>query len=372
MKTFKKVLSFLIVFVMISSLAACGERNESKEIINYADAESFEAALNKGENLEGKIVQFIAKELHPDSALGYNIWAGEHLNFVSSGNPDVKEGDTVVVKAATIESILGSWVINYEKVNNAVIDDFTISFSDADISDLSGETSENRETMEYVDMVDSDSPADSSGVASFAVDNSSTSAQPLELVDYGWYINSPSGDTAYVDFCGMIYNPNEKLVAEFPKVIVTVKNGDGSIVATEEQTGSIIMPNDTVTLCGMFSVPVTGLTEDAQIFFDVDWSELGSGTSFYSAAKTTDFTITNVSERNGSDENFITGEITNNFSEDIDQVNLSIVLRKDGKIVYMENTFLDSLKVGKSKAFQIQRYSAWPEHDTIDVSAMVW
>lgn len=369
MRISKKVVGFLIVVMMILSLTACGG---SKEIINYADAESFEAALNNGENLEGMIVQLIVKELKPDSALGYNIWAGEHLNFVSSRNPDVKEGDTVIVKATTIESILGSWIIDYEKVDNAVIGDSTISFSDTNTSDLNDESSENTETVESIDMEDTDSLSPSSGVASFAVDDSSSSMQPLELVDYGWYINPPSGDTAYVDFCGMIYNPNEKLIAEFPKVIVTVKNGDGSILATNEQVGSIVMPEDTITLCGMFSMPISDIESDAIIIFSVDWSDLGSSTSIYSAAKTTDFTIDNVTERNGSDENFITGEITNNYAEDVDQVNLSIVLRKDGEIVYMENTFLDSLKVGKSKAFQFQRYSNWPEHDTIDVSAMVW
>ncbi len=310
--------------------------------------------------------------MKPDSAFGYNIWAGEHLNFVSSKNPDVKEGDIVVVKTTTIESNLGSWIIKYERVDNAVIDDSTISFSDADTSVLNEESSENTETLGSVGMTDSNSSSSSRGVSSFVVDNQSSSEQPLELVDYGWYINPSSGDTAYVDFCGMIYNPNEKLVAQFPKVVVTVKNGDGSIVATDEQTGSIIMPKDTITLCGMFSMPLSDLTDDAQIMFDVEWSDLESDTLIYSAAKTTDFSITNVSERKGSNENFITGEITNNYTEDIDQVNLSIVLRKDGEIVYMENTFLDSLKVGKSKAFEFQRYNEWPEHDTIDVSAMIW
>lgn len=357
MKTIKKVIGFLIVIMMISSLAACNEAKETKEakenretketketkenaeVINYTDAESFEAALNNGENLEGTIVQFVAGELKPDSAFGYNIWAGEHLNFISSGNPGVKQGDTVVVKATAIENRLGSWIINYEKVNHAVIDGSTFS---------------------------------SNSILSFDADDPRASEQPLELVDYGWFINPPSGDTAYVEFCGIIYNPNETLAAQFPKVIVTVKNGDGSIAATEEQTGSIVMPNDTVTLCGMFSVQASDLTDDTQIIFDVDWSDFENGTSIYSAAKTTDFAITNVSERSGSDQNFITGEITNNYTQEVDQVNLSIVLRKDNKIVYMENTFLEHLEVGKAKAFEFQRYSEYPEHDTVDVSAMVW
>lgn len=211
----------------------------------------------------------------------------------------------------------------------------------------------------------------STGTSAFNVEGGSQEKKPLELVDYGWYINPTSGDTAYVEFVGMIHNPNKDLVAQFPKVEVTVKNGDGSILATTDQVGSIVMPEDTITLCGMFSMPVGDLSDDAQILFDVDWDELSSDTFIYSAARTTDFEITNVSERSG-DTNYITGEITNNYTEDVDTVNLSMILRKNGEIVYMENTFLDGLKAGKTKAFQFDRYSAWPEHDTIDVSAMVW
>jgi hypothetical protein len=119
-------------------------------------------------------------------------------------------------------------------------------------------------------------------------------------------------------------------------------------------------------------MPIADITDDAQIVFDVDWSDFTSRNTFYDAIKTTDFTFSNVSERSSSDENYITGEITNDSSTDLDTVNLSIVLRKDGKIVYMENTFVYSLKAGKTKAFEFQRYHSWPEHDTIECSAMTW
>lgn len=372
MKRFQRILCFLIMVMMLMSLAACEQGAKMKETIDYADAESFETALNNGENLEGKIVQFVVGELHPNSAFGYNIWAGKHLNFVSSRNPDVKAGDVIAAKIEAIDNVLGSWIITYKKVYGAVIGDSTISSRNRYVSDLNDESSESVESSDTVGIVGSNSASVAGSVPSLAVDNLQSLEQPLELSDCGWHISSSLGDTAYVEFCGMIYNPNENYIAQFPKVIVTVKNGDGSIVATTEQTGSIVMPKDTITLCGMFSMIVSDLTEDAQFIFDVDWGSLESDTLMYSAARTTDFAITNVTERNGSRQSSITGEITNNYSEDIDLVNLSIVLRKDGEIVYMENTFLDSLRVGKTKAFEFQQYGEWPEHDTIDVSAMVW
>ena len=98
-------------------------------MIDYGDAESFEAALNEGKNLEGKVVRFVAGEFHLDSKLGYNVWVGEHLNFVSSRNPDIQDGDTVTVRTTTVENMMGSWVINYEKVDNAVVGEDTITYS---------------------------------------------------------------------------------------------------------------------------------------------------------------------------------------------------------------------------------------------------
>ena len=139
---------FALVMCLSLTLCGCGSKEQTEDagtssaetqqsedvsaeevMIDYGDAESFEAALNDGKNLEGKVVRFIAGEFHPQSKLGYNVWAGEHLNFVSSRNPDIQEGDTVTVKTTTIENMAGSWVINYEKVENAVITDDTVTYS---------------------------------------------------------------------------------------------------------------------------------------------------------------------------------------------------------------------------------------------------
>lgn len=100
-----KTVSFALIICLLLSLCGCGNSDQAKVIIDYGDAESFEAALNEGKNLEGKVVRFVAGEFHPDSELGYNIWAGEHLNFVSSRNPDIQENDTITVRVTTIENL---------------------------------------------------------------------------------------------------------------------------------------------------------------------------------------------------------------------------------------------------------------------------
>ena len=116
----------LLACVMLSLLlCSCGGGSGGTEV-DYGDAQAFEEALNRGENLENKTLMFTVTELHPDSALGFNVCGGEHLNFISGRNPDLKVGDTAGVKATEITSMLGSWIIKYEKIDNPVIGENTI------------------------------------------------------------------------------------------------------------------------------------------------------------------------------------------------------------------------------------------------------
>lgn len=87
---------------------------EEEYDLNYENAKDFESALNDGEDTVGKTVQFEVKEVHPDSALGYNLWAGEHLNFVGDDAKEAKEGDSLTVLVRSAKKRLGSWVIKYE------------------------------------------------------------------------------------------------------------------------------------------------------------------------------------------------------------------------------------------------------------------
>ena len=335
---------FLFLTALVFCILTACRGGETRPIIDYGDAESFEAALNAGENLEGKIVSFEAKELKPQSAMGYNIWAGEHLNFISSRNPDIKIGDYVTVKVTSIESMLGSWFIKYEKID-AVKGDSTI---------YSGSSSSGK-------------ASDASSVSSA---QASEDIRPLELKEYGLYID-PSyygRETAFVEFCGIIHNPNENHVAEYPHFTITVKNPDGSILATETQTGSTVQPGDTVTLCGMFQLSLADTSDDAEIYYNLDCSGFSKSSG---GIRTTDLPVTNVSERSGSDRSYITGEVSN-YSSTETMVNLSLILRKDGEIVYIENTFTDHLQPGTTAAFQFDRHSPYPDHDTIEVTGQEW
>lgn len=109
----KKIISIALVVFMIACLfTGCGTVKA-----DYETAAAFETALNNGEDLTGKTVTFTVNEVKPNSAFGYNLQAGEHLNFCSTENPGVKAGDTVTVKVTDIQSMLGSYIIYYKLLN---------------------------------------------------------------------------------------------------------------------------------------------------------------------------------------------------------------------------------------------------------------
>lgn len=85
--------------------------------VDFKDAAEFEAALNNGEKVEGKTVQFSVIEYKPNSAMGINCWAGEHLNFISENEVSVENGDIVVGRVTKEASnVFGSWKIPYELI----------------------------------------------------------------------------------------------------------------------------------------------------------------------------------------------------------------------------------------------------------------
>lgn len=89
--------------------------SETDNKLDYADAASFEKALNDGVKVNGKIIQFDVAEYKPDSALGINCWSGEHLNFISEEELDVGKGNIIVGRIIEEPTkTLGSWVIHYE------------------------------------------------------------------------------------------------------------------------------------------------------------------------------------------------------------------------------------------------------------------
>lgn len=87
------------------------------ERIDYSNAEQFEEALNHGENTESQIVRFKVLKVVSDYMGGFNLWAGEHLNFLSRDSFNVEIGDTVLAKVHRAhKGSKVSWLIIYDRV----------------------------------------------------------------------------------------------------------------------------------------------------------------------------------------------------------------------------------------------------------------
>lgn len=114
----KKIISLLILFAIVFLFAGCEEgATPDNYTINYYDAETFEKALNEGKNVKGKVVQFLVLEYAPDSILGINCHAGEHLNFIFEEELAVESGDTIIAHVTDEASkviLVGSWKIRCE------------------------------------------------------------------------------------------------------------------------------------------------------------------------------------------------------------------------------------------------------------------
>ena len=112
----------ILCIILAAMLMLCG--CSSSESLNagdadFTDAASFESALNNGENTVGKTVSFTVNKVNDWSTDRYNLWAGEHLNFVFPKDRTYEVGDSVTVEIKYVEKLPSkeytSWIINDEK-----------------------------------------------------------------------------------------------------------------------------------------------------------------------------------------------------------------------------------------------------------------
>lgn len=202
-----------------------------------------------------------------------------------------------------------------------------------------------------------DSDAGESGSADKA------KAVDVEIVESGYSM----ADDSYMVYGFVIENPSEDTAYEFPKVIITAYDENGDVLATEEQTMNKIQPGEKQAFGSV--VDCNGQDPDKVEFV----AESGDAISpSDDAIKSSDLEISGTNERTDDiGETSITGKVKNNTQSDTDSVGVTVLFKKDGKIVYGTTTYVDNLGAGKEKAFEVSEYEV-PEHDTYEVSAHDW
>lgn len=239
--------------------------------------------------------------------------------------------------------------------------------------DVSSSDSGASVSWEKTTTEDASVAASTGGSVSVDVRKNDDELQPLHIEDVGIYVHSPStgADSVYVDYCGVITNPNLNVAVTFPTFQITLENTDGTILATDTQTGMYIMPGDTVVLSSLFSVPIAGLSSDTKVEYMVNASDAVSPESL-NIPSSSDLEITNVSEQHTDWDTVVTGKITNNYTSGCDMVALTALFKSEGEIIGMETTYLDNLPAGGTMAFEIDGRGDLPEHDTVEVYAQYW
>ena len=218
------------------------------------------------------------------------------------------------------------------------------------------------------------STSDTSHVSSSKT-TASTTLKDVELVDTGFcqrlnYIETfslTSEDTMYVRYVGIVHNPNENQCADFPKVIATIKNKDGVVIATGEVTIAEILPGESVPVVGEISLDRSNIDDGTTIQYQVSCSRYSKYTPTTSDVHTADFKTSNIAQITSNGLNVLTGEVTNNSGQDYGFLQLVLIMRNQGEIVYVATDTLNNLESNQTRAFAFKRYQDWPEHDSVEV-----
>lgn len=186
---------------------------------------------------------------------------------------------------------------------------------------------------------------------------------PLEVKESGYYMVDE-----YL-FCAVILNnPNDNYAIEFPTFRVTAYDADDKILGTDDQTLSIIYPNQDFAYAGQFfdvseqpaRVEVTALKPEDYNIISTDFLDhptyeqmIGSNISF--------------------NDNDVLGEISNTNDYDFDMAIVTVIFRDEsGNIVSGNSSFVDQVAADSKTPFEISIYSDVEITENYDITANPW
>ena len=200
--------------------------------------------------------------------------------------------------------------------------------------------------------------------------------EPLlpELVETGYYVSEDDYGDTYI-YVGVGWtNPNEGYEIQYPEVMVTGYDADGTVTFTETQTMNSLMPGETQYFGFMAGEGADTETVEFSIPALEDYCYVETDEQAQEH-----YTISNTSE--STDEygaTCFTGEIIydteaiDEFGDEYTQAWVSVILRDaEGNIVYGDNGFADLGAVGETSAFELDEYGL-PEYDSYEIYAIPW
>lgn len=349
------IIAVLACVILCSLFCSCSS-SQTGTIVDYGDATAFETALNQGENLENKTLIFTVTELRPNSKLGFNVCGGEHLNFISAKNPNLKVGDTVGVKATEISNLLGSWVIKYEIIDNPVIGETTIVSNETDNTQPTNQDSvamdrttedpvvSEQEESSVVKDTDTNSDVETNAEAD-SEDNNNQS--PVEIIDSNLVAFRDSLGNPKISAYVAFKNISDKNIA-INRPVMDYKDDDGKLLTTDQ-----------------FAVCIPEVAKPGQVFylysyhFNIKGIDYSNGFNFrpdgkmYAANNFFEVDISDVSFNGDSPLGIVvTAQGTNNTDKKLSGKPGAVFYDKDDKVVGFCYG-LDSYEANQTKSFQI-------------------
>ena len=151
--------------------------------------------------------------------------------------------------------------------------------------------------------------------------NRKDSALPHEVKEFAYALNGE-----YLYYAVVIHNPNADYAIDYPSFRITARDGDGILLGTEEQTLSIIYPEqDFCYAFQAFHVDETPTTVDIEIVSPKEENIRELGT-----LRRPDYTpmaVVNTAMRNGVVGKQIVGEVQNDNNYDYDTVVVTVFFK---------------------------------------------
>lgn len=348
----KVIMATLLAFVLV--LTACGNRPE---------------ANSPGEpiDLSGNWVQE-GKEFDESYKAGYISGDRIEIFWMADGGESRSLYWSGTYEAPQEETKEYSWNSKNDKTRTdsallaSTSDQKTFTYKNGKISyeaSLMGETAK-------VTLVRTET--DYMGASGGAESADTTSLKEVELMDSGYSIGQSNGRTT-VFYAVEISNPNQEYAIMFPKIAITAKDAEGKILKTEEMVLSGIAAGDDYIYGNFISYEgVAPETVDiAAGNSDNDYVAQSSS----SVVASSDLLISNISDNPGMFKTF-TGEVTNNSGEDISTVAITVIYKSGDRIIGGETSYVDDLKSGETKPFEVSSYSDLKDYDSYEIYGLQW
>lgn len=183
----------------------------------------------------------------------------------------------------------------------------------------------------------------------------------LKILDKGY-----SYDDGYVTAAIIIADYNSEDAYESPSVTVTAYGDDDSVLGTTDTGLSYIGPGDVQALSTEFD---TGGKKPAKVDFSLN--EGSEAEIDDDVVPGYDFVCSGINEREDKemDEMTVTGSVENKSKKDVEEVELTIIMKKGDKIVFSDTNYVENVKSNNKRPFEFSSLYDVPDHDDVQIYA---